>query len=141
MIFCFDELSRILGYSEFHIPTLLAGVYSYNQAKLEKNGVKVIEFKLKNDVLFDEIRAGGRSDHRSFLTASAREFLGLPGTIRRHSACRSCRRLRPGLYARTKKMVGRACGAAGRVRGDASWHYCEPKMTRSVVRPRSDDAR
>ena len=47
-----------------------------------KNGAVVAEFKLKSDVLFDEVRAGGRINliiGRS-LTAKAREFLGLPAS-------------------------------------------------------------
>src|SRR5256885_10739090 len=47
--------------------------------KLVKNGETVAEFQLKSDVLFDEVRAGGRINliiGRS-LTAKAREFLGL----------------------------------------------------------------
>jgi aconitate hydratase 2/2-methylisocitrate dehydratase len=50
--------------------------------KLVKNGQTVAEFKLKSDVLFDEVRAGGRINliiGRS-LTAKAREFLGLPAS-------------------------------------------------------------
>ena len=47
-----------------------------------KNGAVVAEFKIKSDVLFDEVRAGGRINliiGRS-LTAKAREFLGLPAS-------------------------------------------------------------
>src|SRR6516164_1325972 len=47
--------------------------------RIEKNGATVTTFKLKSDVLFDEVRAGGRINliiGRS-LTAKAREFLGL----------------------------------------------------------------
>ena len=50
------------------------------EGKIVKNGATVEEFKLKSDVLFDEVRAGGRINliiGRS-LTAKAREFLGLP---------------------------------------------------------------
>jgi aconitate hydratase 2 / 2-methylisocitrate dehydratase len=74
----------------------------------------VAEFKLKSDVLFDEVRAGGRINliiGRS-LTAKAREFLGLPAS--------TLFRL-PSVPAATKagftlaqKMVGRACRPAGR---------------------------
>ena len=52
--------------------------------KIVKNGAVVAEFKLKSDVLFDEVRAGGRINliiGRS-LTAKAREFLGLPASTR-----------------------------------------------------------
>jgi aconitate hydratase 2/2-methylisocitrate dehydratase len=47
--------------------------------KLVRNGETVAEFKLKSEVLLDEVRAGGRINliiGRS-LTAKAREFLGL----------------------------------------------------------------
>jgi aconitate hydratase 2/2-methylisocitrate dehydratase len=47
--------------------------------KLVKNGATVAQFQIKSDVLFDEVRAGGRINliiGRS-LTAKAREFLGL----------------------------------------------------------------
>ena len=52
--------------------------------KIVKNGAVIAEFKLKSDVLFDEVRAGGRINliiGRS-LTAKAREFLGLPASTR-----------------------------------------------------------
>ena len=100
--------------------------------KIVKNGATVVEFKLKSDVLFDEVRAGGRINliiGRS-LTAKAREFLGLPvATVFRL----------PHVPASTKagftlaqKMVGRACGlplVAGNQQGIRPGTYCEPKMT------------
>ena len=49
------------------------------EGKIEKDGKTAAEFKLKSDVLLDEVRAGGRINliiGRS-LTAKAREFLGL----------------------------------------------------------------
>jgi aconitate hydratase 2/2-methylisocitrate dehydratase len=48
--------------------------------KIEKNGETVAEFKLKSDVLFDEVRAGGRINliiGRS-LTAKARDSWACP---------------------------------------------------------------
>ena len=54
-------------------------IFPYD-GRIEKDGAKVIDFKLKSDVLFDEVRAGGRINliiGRS-LTAKAREFLKLP---------------------------------------------------------------
>ena len=96
--------------------------------KLVKNGETVAEFKLKSDVLFDEVRAGGRINliiGRS-LTAKAREFLGLPAS--------TLFRL-PSVPAETKagftlaqKMVGRACGLP-EGQGVRPGTYCEPKMT------------
>jgi aconitate hydratase 2/2-methylisocitrate dehydratase len=50
--------------------------------KITRNGAVVAEFQLRSDVLFDEVRAGGRINliiGRS-LTAKAREFLGLPAS-------------------------------------------------------------
>ncbi len=96
--------------------------------KLVKNGETVAEFKLKSDVLFDEVRAGGRINliiGRS-LTAKAREFLGLPAS--------TMFRL-PSVPAETKagftlaqKMVGRAVGLP-EGQGVRPGTYCEPKMT------------
>ena len=96
--------------------------------KIQKNGETVVEFQLKSDVLFDEVRAGGRINliiGRS-LTAKAREFLGLPAS--------TAFRL-PQPPAETKagftlaqKMVGRAVGLA-EGQGVRPGTYCEPKMT------------
>jgi aconitate hydratase 2/2-methylisocitrate dehydratase len=100
--------------------------------KLVKNGQTVAEFKIKSDVLFDEVRAGGRINliiGRS-LTAKAREFLGLaPST--------SFRLPQPPVdsgkgFTLAQKMVGRACGLAvidGNQQGIRPGTYCEPKMT------------
>ncbi|WP_431257951.1 bifunctional aconitate hydratase 2/2-methylisocitrate dehydratase [Roseateles chitinivorans] len=98
------------------------------EGKLVKNGQTVAEFKLKSDVLFDEVRAGGRINliiGRS-LTAKAREFLGLPAS--------TLFRL-PQAPAETKagftlaqKMVGRAVGLP-EGQGVRPGTYCEPKMT------------
>ncbi len=96
--------------------------------KIVKNGETVAEFALKSDVIFDEVRAGGRINliiGRS-LTAQAREFLGL------HAA--TSFRL-PAIPADTgkgftlaQKMVGRACGLPEGT-GVRPGTYCEPKMT------------
>ena len=96
--------------------------------KLVKNGATVAEFRLKSDVLLDEVRAGGRINliiGRS-LTAKAREFLGLPAS--------TAFRLPVAPKASTKgftlaqKMVGRACGLP-EGQGIRPGTYCEPKMT------------
>jgi aconitate hydratase 2/2-methylisocitrate dehydratase len=96
--------------------------------KVVKNGATVVEFQLKSEVLFDEVRAGGRINliiGRS-LTAKAREFLGLPAS--------TVFRL-PQAPAETKagftlaqKMVGRAVGLP-EGQGVRPGTYCEPKMT------------
>ncbi len=90
-----------------------------------KNGQVVAEFKIKSDVIFDEVRAGGRIPLiiGRGLTAKARAALGLPAS--------TTFRL-PGVpkdtgkgYSLAQKMVGRACGTTGIRPGT----YCEPKMT------------
>jgi aconitate hydratase 2/2-methylisocitrate dehydratase len=96
--------------------------------KIVKNGETIATFELKSEVLFDEVRAGGRINliiGRS-LTAKAREFLGLPTS--------TMFRL-PKVPASTKagftlaqKMVGRACGLP-EGQGVRPGVYCEPKMT------------
>jgi aconitate hydratase 2 / 2-methylisocitrate dehydratase len=100
--------------------------------KALKNGVVIAEFQLKSDVLFDEVRAGGRIPliiGRS-LTAKARAALGLPVS--------TLFRLPTAPVASTKgftlaqKMVGRACGfpeVNGQQQGVRPGTYCEPKMT------------
>jgi len=86
------------------------------------------EFALKSEVIFDEVRAGGRINliiGRS-LTARARDFLGLPAS--------TSFRL-PAIPADTgkgftlaQKMVGRACGLPEGT-GMRPGTYCEPRMT------------
>ncbi|MCX7173148.1 MAG: bifunctional aconitate hydratase 2/2-methylisocitrate dehydratase [Proteobacteria bacterium] len=98
------------------------------EGKALKNGTVIAEFKLKSDVIFDEVRAGGRIPLiiGRGLTAKAREALGLPvSTVFRlpHNPADTGKG-----YTLAQKMVGRACGLpAGKgVRPDT---YCEPKMT------------
>jgi aconitate hydratase 2/2-methylisocitrate dehydratase len=96
--------------------------------RIEKDGKAVIEFKLKSDVLFDEVRAGGRINliiGRS-LTAKAREFLGLPAatTFRLPTAPITSTHG----FTLAQKMVGRACGLP-EGQGVRPGTYCEPKMT------------
>ncbi|HSW26540.1 MAG TPA: bifunctional aconitate hydratase 2/2-methylisocitrate dehydratase, partial [Burkholderiaceae bacterium] len=100
--------------------------------KIIKNGATVATFKLKSDVLLDEVRAGGRINliiGRS-LTARAREFLGLgPSTaFRLPQAPKDSGRG----YTLAQKMVGRACGlpvVSGNQQGMRPGTYCEPRMT------------
>ncbi len=102
------------------------------EGKIMKNGETVAEFKLKSDVLFDEVRAGGRINliiGRS-LTTKAREFLGLPAstTFRLPKAPVDTGKG----YTLAQKMVGRACGLPvenGQQKGIRPGTYCEPKMT------------
>lgn len=102
-------------------------VYPY-EGTIEKDGQVVVRFSLKNDVLLDEVRAGGRINliiGRS-LTAKARDFLGL-------SASTVFRLPKPPVdsgkgYTLAQKMVGRACGLA-EGKGIRPGTYCEPRMT------------
>jgi aconitate hydratase 2 / 2-methylisocitrate dehydratase len=96
--------------------------------KALKDGKVIAEFKLKSEVLFDEVRAGGRIPLivGRGLTAKARAALGLPvSTLFRlpqnpadtHHG-----------FTLAQKMVGRAVGLpAGQ--GVRPGTYCEPKMT------------
>jgi aconitate hydratase 2/2-methylisocitrate dehydratase len=96
--------------------------------RITKAGATVVEFKLKNEVLFDEVRAGGRINliiGRS-LTAKAREFLGLPASA-------VFRLPQPPVatkagFTLAQKMVGRAVGLP-EGQGVRPGTYCEPKMT------------
>lgn len=89
------------------------------------NGEELSTFSIRTDVLFDEVRAGGRIPLivGRGLTARARLSLGLPVS--------TVFNLPGGVAESTKgytlaqKMVGRACGLEG-VRAD---QYCEPHMT------------
>mgnify|MGYP000373156448 CR=1 FL=1 len=96
--------------------------------KITKDGATVTEFKLKSDVLFDEVRAGGRINliiGRS-LTGKAREFLGLPAStlFRLPVAPKDTGKG----FTLAQKMVGRACGMP-EGQGIRPGTYCEPKMT------------
>jgi len=97
-----------------------------------KNGKVIAEFKVKSEVLFDEVRAGGRIPLiiGRGLTAKAREALGLPvstlfrlpqNPVDTHKG-----------FTLAQKMVGRACGLPvvnGKQQGVRPGTYCEPKMT------------
>ncbi|WP_394787774.1 bifunctional aconitate hydratase 2/2-methylisocitrate dehydratase [Rhodoferax sp.] len=98
------------------------------EGKALKDGKVIAEFKLKSDVLFDEVRAGGRIPLiiGRGLTAKAREALGLPvSTLFRLP--QNPADTKKG-FTLAQKMVGRACGLpAGQ--GVRPGTYCEPKMT------------
>ncbi len=102
-------------------------VYPYD-GKITRGGATVVEFKLRNDVLLDEVRAGGRINliiGRS-LTAKAREFLSLPASTQ-------FRLPQPPLatqagFTLAQKMVGRAVGLP-EGQGVRPGTYCEPRMT------------
>jgi len=96
--------------------------------KILKDGAVVKTFQLRSDVLFDEVRAGGRINliiGRS-LTAKAREFLGLPAsTTFRLPAPPTATKAG---FTLAQKMVGRAVGLP-EGQGVRPGTYCEPKMT------------
>ena len=96
--------------------------------KALKNGEVIAEFKVKSDVLFDEVRAGGRIPLiiGRGLTAKAREALGLPvSTLFRLPTYP----VDSGKgFSLAQKMVGRACGLP-EGQGVRPGTYCEPKMT------------
>ncbi|GAA7763652.1 aconitate hydratase B [Cupriavidus sp. SHE] len=98
------------------------------EGKALKNGEVIAEFKVKSDVLFDEVRAGGRIPLiiGRGLTAKARESLGLaPSTLFRLPQ----NPVDTGKgFTLAQKMVGRACGLA-EGKGIRPGTYCEPKMT------------
>jgi len=101
-------------------------IYPYEGKVLRHGTDEVIcEFKLKTDVLLDEVRAGGRIPLiiGRGLTEKARTSLGLghseefrkPFTVEENGKG----------FTLAQKMVGKACGAEGVRPGS----YCEPKMT------------
>jgi aconitate hydratase 2/2-methylisocitrate dehydratase len=96
--------------------------------KIVKNGETIANFELKSEVLFDEVRAGGRINliiGRS-LTSKAREFLGLPtSTLFRLPKVPASTKAG---FTLAQKMVGRACGLP-EGQGVRPGVYCEPKMT------------
>ena len=102
------------------------------EGKALKNGKVIAEFQVKSEVLFDEVRAGGRIPLiiGRGLTTKAREALGLPvstlfrlpiSPVDTHKG-----------FTLAQKMVGRACGLPvvdGNQQGVRPGTYCEPKMT------------
>ncbi len=96
--------------------------------KAFKDGKEIASFQVKSDVLFDEVRAGGRIPLiiGRGLTAKAREALGLkPSTLFRLP--QNPVDTKKG-FSLAQKMVGRACGLP-EGEGVRPGTYCEPKMT------------
>jgi aconitate hydratase 2/2-methylisocitrate dehydratase len=98
------------------------------EGKALKDGKQIASFQVKSEVLFDEVRAGGRIPLiiGRGLTAKAREALGLPPStlfrlpnnpVDTHKG-----------FSLAQKMVGRACGLP-EGQGVRPGTYCEPKMT------------
>ncbi|MEP7297162.1 MAG: bifunctional aconitate hydratase 2/2-methylisocitrate dehydratase [Burkholderiales bacterium] len=102
------------------------------EGKALKDGKVIAEFTVKSDVLFDEVRAGGRIPLiiGRGLTAKAREALGLPvSTLFRLPV--SPADTHKG-FTLGQKMVGKACGLPivnGNQQGVRPGTYCEPRMT------------
>ena len=96
--------------------------------KALKNGEVIAEFQVKSEVLFDEVRAGGRIPLiiGRGLTAKARESLGLPATGLFRQPQQPADSGKG--YSLAQKMVGRACGLP-EGQGVRPGAYCEPKMT------------
>jgi aconitate hydratase 2/2-methylisocitrate dehydratase len=98
------------------------------EGKALKNGAVIAEFQVKSEVLFDEVRAGGRIPLiiGRGLTTKAREALGLPpSTLFRlpQAPVDSGKG-----FTLAQKMVGKACGL-GEGKGIRPGTYCEPRMT------------
>ena len=98
------------------------------EGKALKDGQVIAEFTVKSDVLFDEVRAGGRIPLiiGRGLTGKAREALGLaPSTLFRLPQVPKSHGKG---FTLAQKMVGRACGLP-EGQGVLPGTYCEPKMT------------
>jgi aconitate hydratase 2 / 2-methylisocitrate dehydratase len=102
------------------------------EGKAYKDGKVITEFSLKSDVLYDEVRAGGRIPLivGRGLTGKARAALGLPTStlFRLPDVPKPTGKG----FTLAQKMVGRACGLPeinGVQQGMLPGTYCEPKMT------------
>ena len=98
------------------------------EGKALKGGQVIAEFKLKSDVLFDEVRAGGRIPLiiGRGLTAKARAALGLPVSTQFRLPTSPVSSGKG--FTLAQKMVGRAVGLP-EGQGVRPGTYCEPKMT------------
>ena len=98
------------------------------EGKALKDGKVIADFKLKSEVLLDEVRAGGRIPLivGRGLTAKARWALGLPASnlFRLPQSPEASERG----FTLAQKMVGRAVGLP-EGQGVRPGTYCEPKMT------------
>ncbi len=98
------------------------------EGKALKDGAVIAEFEVKSEVLFDEVRAGGRIPLiiGRGLTARAREALGLPASTLFRLPQQPADSGKG--FTLAQKMVGRACGLP-EGRGMRPGTYCEPRMT------------
>ncbi len=98
------------------------------EGKALKDGQVIAEFEVQNQVLFDEVRAGGRIPliiGRS-LTAKAREALGLPASTEFRLPQAPVDSGKG--FTLAQKLVGKACGLPAE-QGIRPGTYCEPVMT------------
>ena len=105
---------------------LVIDIYPYEGViKDHTTGAKIVDFSLKNEIILDEVQAGGRIPLiiGRGLTDRARKALGLSVStvFRRPQAQKDSGKG----FTLAQKMVGRAAGVAG-VRPGV---YCEPRMT------------
>ncbi len=98
------------------------------EGKALKDGKEIASFQVKSEVLFDEVRAGGRIPLivGRGLTAKAREALGLPVSTLFRLPTPPATSTKG--FTLAQKMVGRACGLP-EGQGVRPGTYCEPKMT------------
>ncbi|HEX6705161.1 MAG TPA: bifunctional aconitate hydratase 2/2-methylisocitrate dehydratase [Albitalea sp.] len=98
------------------------------EGKALKNGAVIAEFSVKSEVLFDEVRAGGRIPLivGRGLTAKARDALGLPPSTQFRLPQNPVDTKKG--FSLAQKMVGRACGLP-EGQGVRPGTYCEPRMT------------
>ncbi|MEI6986716.1 MAG: bifunctional aconitate hydratase 2/2-methylisocitrate dehydratase, partial [Rhodospirillaceae bacterium] len=98
------------------------------EGKALKDGRIIAEFALKSEVIFDEVRAGGRIPLiiGRGLTARAREALGLPASTLFRLPAIPANSAKG--FTHAQKMVGRACGLP-KGQGVRPGTYCEPSMT------------
>ncbi|NJL06941.1 MAG: bifunctional aconitate hydratase 2/2-methylisocitrate dehydratase [Methylacidiphilales bacterium] len=96
--------------------------------KALKDGNVIAEFKVKSDVIFDEVQAGGRIPLivGRDLTSKARTALGLPPSTLFRLPAQPADTGKG--YTLAQKMVGRACGLPDG-KGVRPGAYCEPRMT------------
>jgi len=103
----------------------IINIHPYDGKITDQSGTVLSNFELANEVLLDEVRAGGRIPLiiGRGLTERAREALGLgPSEVFRKDLPAASRQQG---YTLAQKIVGKACGLPGIRPGD----YCEPRMT------------
>ncbi|MFC3339451.1 bifunctional aconitate hydratase 2/2-methylisocitrate dehydratase [Paracandidimonas soli] len=98
------------------------------EGKALKDGKVIADFEIKSEVMFDEVRAGGRIPLiiGRGLTTKAREALGLPPSTLFRLPKNPVDTGKG--FSLAQKMVGRACGLP-EGQGIRPGTYCEPKMT------------